>query len=164
MAQGPAGCSETRPGAGLCVGLSVLQLPTPPPSLAGLHLLGLPGALQEARGAEAAHGVAHWGDALQGQQHRRAAAGMEGEGQPGSPRQRAGRAGPGSPSLSWPVLPGGSSSCSREALRPEPRLCCWSSPCTEIGWGALGADSPVLPCSAPPAPSSSCRRRTCRAT
>lgn len=38
------------------------------PSLTGVHVLGLPGGVQAADGAAAAHGVTHWGDAIQGQQ------------------------------------------------------------------------------------------------
>lgn len=38
------------------------------PSLTGVHVLGLPGGVQAADGAAAAHGVTHRGDAVQGQQ------------------------------------------------------------------------------------------------
>lgn len=175
----------------------------PPPSLAGVHVFGLPGGVQEANGAAAAHGVAHGGDAIQGQQHLPSTSpqtaarcwheGGGGEpfcvgaawprpsGEPSTPAPFRSLRQPTeghSPSLSWNVLQGGTKPGAFCSLtwdlcsvtgRCSPALCASVLPVLSshrnrsLG-GRLEADPPLLSFSAPPAPSSSCRRRTCRAT
>lgn len=154
----PAACGSPCRGCrrrqrpSLMLALLALTLP-------GLHVLRVPGDLPPEDGAAGAHGVSHRGNALQGQARWCQGHGLGGEVAPL----------PGVASATSPLKPA-SLTLRRVTLSADQGLswhlgqASFAVPdCRALACRLCGADW-ACPCSAPPAPSSSCRRRTCRVT